>query len=73
MRPGDTSWLDHCISSQDGHNIIKDMYVDYKLSCRDCRPMFMDLDLGRLPTVEEESNDISPRIKWDKYEAYKRI
>ena len=22
MRPGETSWLDHCVSSHDGHNII---------------------------------------------------
>ena len=29
MRPGETSWLDHCISSQDGHSIINNMYINY--------------------------------------------
>ena len=71
MRPGETSWLDHCISSQDGHSLISNMYIDYKLSCRDHIPLFVDLDLGRLPTVDEEINDISPRINWDKYDAVK--
>ena len=71
MRPGETSWLDHCISSQDGHSLISNMYIDYKLSCRDHIPLFVDLDLGRLPTVEEEINDTSPRIDWDKYDAVK--
>ena len=33
MRPGETSWIDHCISTQDGHEIINAMCVRYDLTC----------------------------------------
>ena len=69
MNPGETSWLDHCISTQDGHNVINNMYVKYNLSCRDHIPLEMNLGLDRLPTVEEETNDVTPKINWDKYDA----
>merc|ERR1739842_187917 len=34
MKLGETSWLDHCLSTQDGHNIINNMCINYNLSCR---------------------------------------
>ena len=71
MRPGETSWLDHCISSQDGHSIINNMYINYPLSCRDHIPFVMNLGLDKLPMVEDEINDVAPRINWDKYDAVK--
>ena len=71
MRPGETSWLDHCISTQDGHNIINSMDVKYNLSCRDHIPLVMNLSLEKLPLVEEETNDIAPKINWAKYDAVK--
>ena len=52
MRPGETSWLDHCVSTQDGHNIINNLYVDYQKSCRDHIPLVMELGLDKLPSVE---------------------
>ena len=30
-----TSWLDHCLSSKDGHNLITNMKVQYHTSCCD--------------------------------------
>ena len=60
--PGETSWLDHCISTQDGHNVINNMYVKYNLSCRDHIPLEMNLSLDRLPTVEDETNDVTPKL-----------
>ena len=71
MRLGETSWLDHCISTQDGHSVINDMYIDYKLSCRDHIPLVMKLGLDKLPAVEDDTNDVTPRLKWDKYDAIK--
>ena len=71
MRPGETSWLDHCVSTQDGHSIINDMYINYSLSCRDHIPVIMKLGLDKLPLVEDEINDVAPRINWDKYDAVK--
>ena len=71
MRPGETSWLDHCISSQDGHSIINNMYINYPLSCRDHIPVVMNLGIDKLPIVEDEINDVAPKINWDKYDAVK--
>ena len=28
-----TAWLDHCLSSKDGHNLITNMKVQYHTSC----------------------------------------
>ncbi|CAL4238834.1 unnamed protein product, partial [Meganyctiphanes norvegica] len=71
MRLGETSWLDHCVSTQDGHNIINKMYVNYNISFRDHIPVVMSLGLDRLPIVEEEFNDVAPKINWEKYDTVK--
>ena len=71
MRPGETSWLDHCISTQDGHDIINSIHIKYNLSCRDHIPVVMNLGLDKLPLVEEEINDTTPKINWDKFDAVK--
>ena len=71
MNPGQVSWLDHCISTQDGHNIINSMLIDYQLSCRDHIPLVLVLGLDKLPTVEDEVNAVSPKISWDKYSSTK--
>ena len=65
MNPGQVSWLDHCVSTQDGHNIINSIQIDYKLSCRDHIPLILTLGLGKLPTVEDEVNCVFPKINWD--------
>ena len=71
MRPGETSWLDHCISTQDAHSIIKDIHVKYNLSFRDHIPLVMELDLDKLPEVEDETNHITSRIDWENCDAMK--
>ena len=65
MNPGQVSWLDHCVSTQDGHNIINDMQIEYQLSCRDHIPLTLILGLDKLPSVEDEVNGVSPKINWD--------
>ena len=62
MRVGVTSWLDHCVSSRDGHNLIENMYIDYNLSFRDHIPLVMKLNLAQLPSVEKDINDLVPSI-----------
>ena len=64
MNPGQVSWLDHCVSTQDGHNIINSMLVDYQLSCRDHIPIVLVLSLDKLPSVEDEINEVFSRIDW---------
>jgi hypothetical protein len=71
MRLGETSWLDHCVLTQDEHNVINNIYIDYNLSCRDHIPLVMKLGLEKLPAVEDDINDVSPIILWDSYDAVK--
>ena len=71
MRIGETSWLDHCISTQDGHNIISDMYIEYSLVCRDHIPLVIKLSLDKLPAVVDDENDVSPRLNWDSFDVIK--
>ena len=46
------------------------MYIEYSLVCRDHIPLVMKLSLDKLPAVEEDNNDVSPRLNWDSYSAY---
>ena len=71
MNPGTVSWLDHCISTQDGHNVINSMQIEYHLSCRDHIPLVLSLGLDKLPSVEDEVNSVSPSIKWDEQSSTK--
>ena len=71
MRLGETSWLDHCISTQDGHSVIDSIYVEYGLSFRDHIPIVMELGLDKLPEVEDEINHVTPKLNWDNYDAIK--
>ena len=71
MKPGETSWLDHCVSTQDGHNVVNNMYIEYPLSCRDHIPLVMNLSIDKLSIVEEEINDVTPKINWDKFDDVK--
>ena len=65
MNPGQLSWLDHCVSTQDGHNIINSMHIDYQLSCRDHIPLVVVLGLDKLPAVEDEVNIATTKVNWD--------
>ena len=65
MNPGQVSWLDHCVSTQDGHNIINNMRIDYQLACRDHIPLEVELGLDKIPLVEDEVNLVVPKINWD--------
>ena len=71
MRLGVTSWLDHCVSTQDGQNVINNMYIDYNLSCRDHIPLIMKLSLDQLQSVENYINDVAPSLNWDSYDSIK--
>ena len=44
-----TSWLDHCLSSLDGHHSICDMAVLYETSCGDHVPFKMDINTDHIP------------------------
>ena len=62
-----TSWLDHCISSADGHSIINDIHIDYDGAISDHFPVYIDMSLEKVPSVvERTSSDEASRFDWDK-------
>lgn len=50
MNPGQVSWLDHCMPTHDGYNIIDSMLIDYQLSFRDHIPLVLSLGLDKRPS-----------------------
>ena len=55
-----TSWLDHCLSTSDGHNLITAMHVQYGTSCRDHIPLIVDISIESVPVLEDTVNDTTP-------------
>ena len=67
-----TSWLDHCLSSKDGHNLITNMKVQYHTSCGDNIPLTLDIYIStecipELETVDDDSDNL--RVNWSKMSA----
>ena len=48
---GTTSWIDHCISSQDAYVTIKNMYIDYDYVSSDHFPLIVEVDVGLVPRI----------------------
>ena len=62
-----TSWLDHCLSSGDGHTVIKDMAVLYSTCCSDHIPITVDIAIASIPVLEVPSDDeINVSVNWSK-------
>ena len=51
-----TSWLDHCISTSDGNEIINSISIDYSINNADHLPMCIDLALQRIPEIEVDNS-----------------
>ena len=54
-----TSWLDHCVSSGDGHTVIKYMAVLYSTCCSDHIPITVDIAIASIPMLEVPSDEIN--------------
>ena len=65
-----TSWLDQCLSSKDGHNLITNMKVQYHTSCCDHIPLTLDISTECIPELEtvDDDND-NFRVNWSKMSA----
>ena len=62
-----TSWLDHCLSSADGHAIIQEMSVMYSASCTDHFPLAMTVSVDFIPDILTCNVDRKPnRVIWSK-------
>ena len=65
-----TSWLDHCLSSKDGHNLITNMKVQYHTSCGDHIPLTLDISTECIPELETVGDDSDNlRVNWSKMYA----
>ena len=62
---GSLSWLDHAVSSQDFHEIIRDITIHYNASDEDHIPFTLLLDAESLPTVIDSNNHVC-RLQWDR-------
>ena len=71
MQAGETSWLDHIVSTEDGDGLINDMYIDYQSAVSDHVPLFVKLNVNKIPTVMKENNNVAPKIKWDRFDSIK--
>ena len=61
-----TSWLDHCISTADGHSSIEKIVIDYDGAISDHFPVHISIAVNDIPAVTECKNDVTPRLKWKK-------
>jgi len=61
------SWIDHVVTSTSGHEIIKDVNIDYSILSSDHFPVTVTLDVDKI-SVNDETGKRSEckRIKWDK-------
>ena len=60
-----TSWLDHCLSSADGHSVLQNMNVLYSTSCADHFPFSMTVSIDRVPDIEVVDDDSEySRVNW---------
>ena len=61
-----TSWLDHCVSTSDGHNVIQSIDVLYSFCTSDHIPICIDVSLELVPQVEGLSTHECQKISWDR-------
>ena len=74
-----TSWLDHCLSSGDGHTVIIDIAMLYSTCCSDHIPITVDIAIASIPVLDVPGDvEINLSVNWsklstaDKYTYYAR-
>ena len=62
---GSYSWLDHIISTEDGNNVITNMYVLYGTVQSDHIPLVAHIDLQLAPDIDQgATNNMGNKIDW---------
>ena len=62
---GSTSWLDHCICSEDGFAAINNIFINYEYVSSDHLPLFVDINTETLPELESNSDGMCiPKVNW---------
>ena len=65
-----TSWIDHCVSSKDGHDIIHDMEILYQESTDDHVPFRVGVSTERIRTLYESSSNSINILDWSRLSKY---
>ena len=61
-----TSWIDHCVSSKDGHDIIHDMEILYPESTGDHVPFRVGVSIDHILTLDESNSNAINRLDWSR-------
>ena len=62
---GSHSWLDHCISTEDGNRVVTNIHVLYGCNQSDHIPVSFVIDVGLAPVVEHGAvNSVGHKINW---------
>ena len=61
---GSCSWLDHCISTEDGNGVIINAYIIYGSMQSDHIPVVFELDLQLAPDVVYSTDNTASKIDW---------
>ena len=65
---GSHSWLDHIISTEDGNNVITNMYVLYGTIQSDHIPLVVHIDLHLAPDIDQgAAKNMGNKIDWMVY------
>ena len=62
------SWLDHVMTTFNGHSLIKTVSIDYSFVTSDHRPLSVDIDFNKIITEYCSDNKgcfVNGRVKWD--------
>lgn len=63
-----TSWLDHCLSTADGHAAIENMGIKYGVTTTDHIPLALTINIEELPSTVSNDNaisgNVSTRLDW---------
>ena len=61
------SWLDHCLCTEDAHNSINEIKIDYDMATADHIPFLLVLNTGSLPVLLPVDNNTDVgKIEWSK-------
>ena len=60
-----TSWLDHCVCTDDACSSILEMSVMYNMCTSDHMPIQISIDFDAMPMLTNQTNDrLQGRVKW---------
>ena len=59
-----TSWIDHCVSTIQGHNSISDVNILYDFHTSDHFPLCVCINVNNLPHFELDHDTFAGRCKW---------